>query len=315
MGNTVGARPAKGLILMFSYTETRQIIDGAGDIKETFDIGFIGSPLDIRGRSSIAIVKNKAAQIHKIEYQQSNYSIQIDGVEHPLIDYMKSKPFDAAESVLIDATNLAFPEIAILLRLIHTNSNVKTVSFIYCEPEKYTKAVYTDAASRYELSDNIEEPQFIPSFFTFNRKKPKRLFAFLGFEARRFTRMVDPDDGETYESINPVFAVPPYQPGFEKVCFDENSRVLEKISNHQCHFVPSNHPYNALKLLRKAINIYEKADNDIVIAPLGNKPCTIAVAMIAAENENVSVIFDFPTKKSNRTDGVKNTYLFSALVE
>ena len=76
-----------------------------------------------------------------------------------------------------------------------------------------------------------------------------------------------------------------------------------------------NLPLDQVRKLRPVINIYEKADNDIVIAPLGNKPCTIAVAMIAAENENVSVIFDFPTKKSNRTDGVKNTYLFSALVE
>lgn len=300
---------------MFSYTETRLIDDSSEDIKERFDIGFIGEPLDIRGKSSIAIVKDKTTRVQKIKYYQNNYSVKIDGIEHPLIQYMKSNPFDIAQSVLIDATNLAFPEIVILLRLIHTNSKVKTVSFIYCEPEKYAKAVYTDAASRYELSDNIEEPQFIPSFFTFNRKNSKHLFAFLGFEARRFTRMVDPDGGETYESINPVFAVPPYQPGFEKVCFDENSRVLEKISRHQCHFVPSNHPYNALELLRKAVTIYQKSNSDLVIAPLGNKPCTIAVAMIAAENTEVSVVFDFPTKKNNRTDGVMKTYLFSASIE
>ena len=300
---------------MFSYTETRLIEGSADSIDERFDIGFIGSPLDIRGRSSIALVNAKASSVHSVEYSQNNHSIQVDGNEYQLMQYMKSNPLKTAQSVLIDATNLAFPEIAILLRLIHTNSDVKSVSFIYCEPEKYTKAVYIDAASRYELSGSIEEPQFIPPFFNFNRKKPKHLYAFLGFEARRFTRVVDPDDGEIYESVNPVFAVPPYQPGFEKICFDENARVLEKISNHQCHFVPSNNPYNALILLRKARKIHKKAGENLVVAPLGNKPCAIAVAMIAAENDDVSVIFDFPTKKSNRTDGVKKTYLFSTLIE
>lgn len=300
---------------MFLYTDTLLVNDSVNDIQECFDIGFIGSPLDIRGKSSIAIVKGKSAQVHNIEYRQDNYSVKIDNTEHPLKTYIKTNPFKDAQSALIDATNLAFPEIVILLRMIHENSKVKKVSFIYCEPEEYSKGVYIDAASRYELSDNIEEPQFIPSFFTFNRKKSKRLFAFLGFEARRFTRVVDPDNGESYESITSVFAVPPYQPGFEKICFDENSRVLEMVSNHQCHFVPSNHPYDALRLLRKALKIYEKLDSNLVVAPLGNKPCTIAVAMVAAENENVSVIFDFPTKKSNRTEGVKKTYLFSTSVE
>ncbi|MBR9907537.1 MAG: hypothetical protein GYB30_05720 [Gammaproteobacteria bacterium] len=299
---------------MFSFTENRLIVDGTKELRDKFDIGFIGSPLDIRGKHSISLIKQISKTCKSINYNHMNHSVTIDGTTIPLLNLNQEEMFGNAVSVVVDATNLAFPELAILLRFLLKTARVWKVSFIYSEPQQYTKSVYGEPTIHYELSDNIEPPQFVPSFYSFNRSRTKHLFAFLGFESRRFIRMVDPDDGEVYGSVNPIFAVPPYQPGFEKISFDENSRVLEKSSNSDCFFVPSNHPYSALKLLRETYDTYKKLGEDLVVAPLGNKPCTIATAMAAAENERISVLFDFPTKRSNRSSGVEKVYLFTALI-
>lgn len=299
---------------MFSFIENRLIENDTKKLQDKFDVGFIGSPLDIRGKHSISLIKQISKSYKSISYNNMNHSVTIDDTTTPLLNLNQEEMFGTSASVVVDATNLAFPELAILLRFLLKSAHAQRVSFIYSEPQQYTKSVYREPTIHYELSDNIESPQFIPSFFSFNRSRIKHLFAFLGFESRRFIRMVDPDDGEVYGSVNPIFAVPPYQPGFEKISFDENSRVLEKSNNSDCFFVPSNQPYSALKLLREIYDIYEKLGEDLVVAPLGNKPCSIATAMAAAENERISVLFDFPTKKSNRSSGVEKVYLFTASI-
>lgn len=302
---------------MFSFLPSKQFKSNQEvDIEFKYDLGLLGESVDKRGSvSRIVVRENSNAQL-ELSYEHENFKVKVGKSEMTLLDFLKSNFFSNSKNILLDTTNLSFPEIAVLLKAIFNTSQPHRISFLYCEPDKYNMKVWSPADIRgFELTHKLSPVDFIPTFYNASLPgKEKYLLAFLGFEDTRFSRVIDPDFGGEFSAIGAAFSVPPFQTGFETHSLMANSRVLQDNNIDEPFFVAGNQPFDALELISKLIRSCAASNQELVVAPLGTKPTAIAVALVAAMTEDVSVIFDFPEKKNNRSSGVGTIHYYPLVV-
>lgn len=278
-----------------------------------YDLSLTTSCVDSRGEYSKEVAAQSSNKQIEVSYDHNLLSVSYGNRKESLQEFLNKNDIDEANSILFDATNLAFPEIAIVLRAALTNSKVNRVGFIYSEPASYLVKVTTPLETRgYDLSSKINKLDFIPKFYNHsNSENSAYLLAFLGFEYTRLARLIDPDETEPFKHMAVCIAAPPFQTGWEMHALMAHSHLLEKIKIDDTHFVPGNQPYETYK----KIGFVKKANSNLTLAPFGTKPMSIAAALAAAEDETISVIFDFPTKKKDRSTGIGNTHHYGVLVK
>lgn len=102
-----------------------------------FSHGFVGTPIDDRSQYSIEFVKRECQSTSLFQYRQQTLDVVIDGVPiecHLLEKHIeKNKP----TSVLVDSTSLDIPELALILKALHSYPGIRIV-LLYVEPIEYT---------------------------------------------------------------------------------------------------------------------------------------------------------------------------------
>ncbi|MFY0678397.1 MAG: hypothetical protein JXR18_14060 [Neptuniibacter sp.] len=296
---------------MYEFLPSKQFPGNNINLGFEYDLGLIGESVDTRGNVSVRIVRDHSKLQHELKYDHDNLSVRHGNSHIALKEYLKGSCFEGIKSLLIDSTNLPFAEIAIALRAALRSGAVERISFVYCEPDEYKMCVWTPTALRgFELTEKLNEFDFIPTFYSSYVDKNSYLLAFLGFEDTRFKRVIDPDLGGGFSGIGAAFSVPPFQTGFDNHSLMANSRVLHDSNITEPFFVAGNQPYDALELIGRVWRARKSESESLVLAPLGTKPNAIAVALAAAEDEEISVIFDFPVKRSNRSEGIGTSHYF-----
>ena len=137
------------------------------------------------------------------------------------------------------------------------------------------------------------------------------LVVFLGFENDRLSRIIENDEGAKYKIYTPILAVPAFVPGWENISLRRHYLELKNFNN--ILFAPANNPYEAQEVLT-TIQHNSKLDN-IVIAPIGTKPHALGAIVFLINSKkkglNVGIVYDFPKKKENRTDGIGNIHEYT----
>jgi hypothetical protein len=235
-----------------------------------------------------------------------------------LFDFFESTHFLDQESVLFDATNLGFAEIVIILRHIVDNGVADNIGFFYSEPSFYKDKVTTPNQVRaFDLSEKVNDIDIIPSFYSHvGDDIGSYLLAFLGFEDVRLSRALNTDEGNDFDELSVAFTVPPFQTGWEGHALMANSLVLENESNlRESFFVSGNQYISAYRLIVEQKQYAERANMVLSLAPLGAKPSSIAVALAAATDKELNVLYDFPKRKPMSSSGIGKSHHYRVEIE
>ncbi|MFW2273400.1 hypothetical protein [Burkholderia orbicola] len=296
----------------------KQEVIVAGDLKQgdEFDIAFHGNnQLDDRSQASVKISTGAARRSLRVSYDSQTFCLTIADKCYRS-DELESIPLDyAARTIVIDATTMEFPEMALLLYAYrHFSPNRKpTCSFIYAEPVEYVKNVQeVNEAVAYQLTVTFGERRPIPQFAAaLSANHKAHLVAFLGFEGTRVLRVLQDDDGNFYKTVTVVFGVPPFQSTWDLHSLMANTDLLT-LSNPRVSFSGANDPLGAYQLLAKVQSgLQGSGCSRLAVAPFGTKPTAIGAALYCVENRIMRVIYDYPVRKQGRTKGVHCVHRYS----
>ena len=279
----------------------------------TFSLAIYGDSLDARTEYSINEVQRIATKSYPFKYDGDELKIQIgsDCIEcHDLYDYLKSIALET--SVLLDATSLDVPELALILSAFK-DAEISAVDIFYVEPESYSEDTsYYSQTSNYNLSDNILgfENTGVPgvsmpvddyatsSFVIFGGFEPSRLLgAFEAYEMNRDNSFI-------------VIGVPGFKFGWDSISFRSNLKVLsDNQMSDAIKFSSANCPVSTYRLLNEVRACV--GANNIFLLPLGTKPSSLGALLYMIQNRaNTFLLFDRPVRKVGRTSGVGKKYMY-----
>ena len=133
----------------------------------SYDLVFVGTPIDERGQASIEKAKIAAKQLIEVHYDQETFCLFAQGrlfSANPrgLRQFTEAFP---ATRLLVEATTLEFPEILLLIKAYLSVESLE-IGFFYVEPESYEKRVGQDAEDlhAFALRDGYRAFSPIPGF-------------------------------------------------------------------------------------------------------------------------------------------------------
>lgn len=280
-----------------------------------FDVAFFGrDDLDDRSRHSAALSRAVARRHCPVRYDAAAFTLTVDGQTVSVNDLEDLFRSIRAQSILLDATTLEFPEILYVLAAYRMQSPRPHCGFFYVEPDGYKlkeAGAHVVPGSAFDLSQGFKERNSLPLFARLLSDTNKaHLIAFLGFEGDRLMRELDGDDGHFYRRVSIVFGIPPFQPSWDLHALMANSSLLER-QNTNVLYCGANNPLSAYRLLHEAHAGIAAGDlNRLVVAPFGTKPMALGVALYCLDNEVLSPIYDHPVRKPDRTFGVNRRHWY-----
>lgn len=284
--------------------------------KGSFDLAFYGRE-DLDDRSKFSAPQSRSLARHSafVQYDPNSFELTVDGNVFRADDLEDIPRQFPASSIVIDATTMDFPEIALILRAYRrlTFRPARCV-FIYTEPSEYVRRPIGECptpGSAFDLSAGFRAKNAIPAFTPLLSGGTKaHLVAFLGFEGARLLRVLSDDDGHFYTDVTVVFGTPPYQATWDMHALMANTRLVEQFGP-SVRFSGANNPRGAYLLLQQ---VHQGLDgspcNRLAVAPFGTKPAAIGAALYCVETDPIRVVYDHPERKEGRTRGVHRTHWF-----
>ncbi len=280
-----------------------------------FDVAFYGrDDLDDRSRHSAALARSAARRSYQVRYEPSRFTLTIGECEFK-VDALEDvfRRF-RAQSLVLDATTLEFPEILYLLSAYRMQPKRPRCGFFYVEPEGYRQRpenMEVVPGNAFDLSEAFLGNLQLPPFTRMLSDQHKaHLVAFLGFEGDRLMRVLDADDGHFYQRVSIVFGIPPFQPSWDLHALMANSSLLER-PNTTVMYCGANNPRAAYELLRNAHDgMMAGPINRLSVAPFGTKPMALGAALFRLEHDVLTPLYDHPVRKANRTYGVHRRHWY-----
>lgn len=211
----------------------------------------------------------------------------------------------ASKNILVDLSSLDHVTIMVLTKVLITTAKPKSLFASYIRPKKYEIS-----KSELPLSDNIGDVACIPTFVR-RETDNQTLCAFIGFEGLRLKNLVE----STFNvaKFRPIIAFPSGTIEWYNTTMWNNMDVLKSYSDDMTiHKCLSESIFGTIKLLENVL----KDDKNVIIAPLGTRPHSMATAIYASKNNNVRIVYDFVEEKENRSVGIDyiNIYHLSSFL-
>lgn len=280
-----------------------------------FDVAFYGrDDLDDRSRHSADLVRAVARRSYQVRYEPSRFTLSIDGRRFKVDDLEDVFREFRAQSLVLDATTLEFPEILYLLSAYRKQPKRPRCGFFYVEPQRYRQRpenMEVVPGNAFDLSEGFLGNLQLPPFTRMLSDQHKaHLVAFLGFEGDRLMRVLDADDGHFYQRVSIVFGIPPFQPSWDLHALMANSSLLER-PNTSVLYCGANNPRAAYALLRDAHDGMTAGPiNRLSVAPFGTKPMALGAALFRLEHDILTPLYDHPVRKPNRTFGIHRRHWY-----
>lgn len=275
-----------------------------------YTIAFSGNPIDDRGRFTTDTLDKKISKNHHISYDAENFIIKINNepIKANNSNYFYEK-FEG-ESALLDATTLDVPELILLTKFLF--STCQRIGYIYAEPESYKlKTIDNGELHNFTLSETYSPFMPIPGFTPeLTTQKQGNLLVFLGFEPSRLSRALSPDEVAHIKTSSVVFGIPPFHASWEMHSLMQNAETLKEAQVKEVHFAGANDPLTTLNLIKQFAQSFDLSNERLILAPLGTKPAAIGVSLFSAIHDNVRIMYDFPKKLPDRTQGIGKIHHF-----
>lgn len=290
---------------MIRFIDMRQLPIDADSTPEQFDLAFVGSELDDRGRRSLEISRRSAGRVVQVAYNADTFTLQLDGESFRASNLERIRQAYPAGSALLDATSLDPVEILILTRAFLYCEERRRLGYVYVEPDRYMPAaneIGMDYA--FAFADEFRGLRPVPGFAgELRNDETGRLVACLGFEADRLDRILQDDDGNFIQHVTLIFGIPPYRTSWEMHALLPHERVIAQHRSREVTFAGANNPKATFECLKQSVQAVGNGQR-LILAPLGSKPSAIGMALFACCRDDVRLEYDFPVRSPGRTQGV-----------
>lgn len=292
---------------MIRFADMSRLPAGVNSTPERFDVVFVGTAVDDRGRHSLQIARNSAGSVVEVRYDPDTYKLHLGANEFRASDMNAIRQTYPQAMLLMDATSLDAVEMLLLIKaFLNDMDGRRRLGFVYAEPGRYMPAdssIGMDYAFRFANSFKGLKP--VPGFANELRQDQSgRLVACLGFEADRLDRILQGDDDAFIKHVTLIFGVPPYRTTWEMHALLPHERVInERRTSCELAFAGADNPKSAYEYLKESFRAIGR-DERLIIAPLGSKPSSIGMALFACCHDNIRLTYDFPERLEGRTEGV-----------
>ena len=279
---------------------------------------FYGTAVDERSETAIELLKKSSAKSFHFSYDHRNYRMQMGNTKDHWMNIANSiRNIDCNEFV-IEATSLAFPEILLLLNAINENPAAASIKLLYVEPKEYRlrqNKVYS--YDDFDLSQGYEQFAGIPGFIK-SRDQKIPIAVFLGFERTRLGQLLNNDDFSTYNKLAPIVPLPAFVLGWENRTINHHLEYFtSEFGFTRLFYAGASNPYRAYRCLEE---ISFEHNHSFRVIPIGTKPNAIGCAAFLVNSlhdkeKEVDVLFDFPEKKKNRSDGIGKINVYTLSVK
>lgn len=279
-----------------------------------WDIAIIGNinneQIDTRSSTACSFASSHAQTTFRIEYIGATNQLLIDG-EKGNAGMLRTK-LKGAKSLLIEATTLSCPEILKILNAAN-QEEIHNISFLYLEPKEYRRKIegrLTDMRD-FDLNENRKFVGVRGFMANIEEMEPKgKVVFFLGYEKSRL--------GQAFAQLEKIqewpkaciFGIPAFQPSWE----------IDSIANNVHHLCDYNFEIlyaaassvEAPYLLLNKLAATDKAQDPILIAPLGTKPHTIAACLFLIEHneDRAFLLYDHPLSITGRSSSINRWHLY-----
>ena len=252
------------------------------------------------------------ARLHSTDRSRARF--QVDGLS-VLISLRSSESVSrflsakSYSSYYLDVTGLPHHVWAPLLRVLC--SRCESVFCVYVEPADYRQSEMPTESTLFDLSEKIEGISPLPGFASFPSViEDDTLFvALLGFEGARFAHMLE-NLQPNRDQIFPVVGVPGFRAEYPFYTYVGNrAQLLETRSWQNVRFAAANCPFSLYYLL---IELSERLpQRRMVVGMIGTKPHAIGAVLFHLRHPHrVELVYDFPVRKAQRTEGTSRVCLY-----
>lgn len=279
----------------------------------SWELAVIGEDGDVDERSKVACTyaRSSATTTHMVRFDISGQKneLRLNGAALRLAA-LKAR-FAGVQSLLVEASNLSFPEI-LYVTLAAIDAKIPKLRFVYVEPREYRRDIKGGLCDQrnFDLSDN-RRFQAIPRFQTnLSETEAGQAVFFLGFEGSRLGQALEQQEVLRSWGKHVVFGVPAFAPGWEIDAMANNVQYLGK--GDEVKYAAAASADAAYRLLCKLLE-HDKEEKPILVAPLGTKPHAIGAALFLIENESLDralLLYDHPTPSSGRSIEVRRWHFF-----
>lgn len=290
---------------------TRSVDPGAELAPEArWAVGYVGKPLDPRGRAAIAWAKERCDLVIEVEYD--NGSLLCAGKQlfpKALSDQIKGK-----SAVLLEATTLGLVEVLHVMKTAHKVESSQ-LDILYVEPGNYTDSENDPLqwGRDFSLSDNLNFAAV--NGFRLDRSGISRgqIVAFLGFEGGRLRQAIEQMTPEGW-SLHAVFGIPGFEPGWDINAFSNNIGAINDQHIWSIHYCAASSVSAAYDLLNSIHNREQWQETPTIVLPMGTKPHGLAASLFLCENstfQQSGLNYDHPQKKPDRSKFIRKWHLYS----
>ena len=236
-----------------------------------------------------------------VRFQYYSAGIIRDGNEIDLnigIPYVL-KYFGVQEkNVLIDLSSLGHLLIMYLTKIILCQVIPKTLFASYIRPQKYSST---------NLTDKILGVKSVPGFV--KREKDKQILcSFIGFEGIRLKAIIEAL--HNIDSFVPIVEFPSGAPQWYRITMWNSMDVINcdtwDSTVYKCF---SDSIIEAVNLLSNILILSN--DKQVVLAPIGTRPHSMACAIYACNHANASIVYDYAVENEHRTEGISEITIYN----
>jgi hypothetical protein len=173
---------------------------------------------------------------------------------------------------------------------------------LYAEPTEYVRHPDT---GEFDLTRRHQPRRAVPGFARQRRPGNAIVVALLGFEGIRLTHLLE--ELQDVLDVAPVLGVPSFRPGWNLrslagAVVPLNSRDMEI---HACPAHSVTEAYNILDAIA-----HSSPAHNIILAPIGTRPHTLAAAIYASHHSRVLIEYDNPLESLNRSIGIGSLHAY-----
>ncbi|EGG34824.1 hypothetical protein [Paenibacillus sp. HGF5] len=208
-------------------------------------------------------------------------------------------------NIVLDMTSIPTEVLFLLMKSFH-DENFDDFSIVYVQPDEYLKQEQDiGLMSEFQLSEEHSPISAIPGFLRLpEEEKEPLLVVFIGFEGGRFQELFEHIVTDGPVDIIPILPMPSFTAGWHMVGIYQNLQTLKTADIlTEIRRVTAWDPFHALSLLDKHYELRQES-NQIIVAPLGTKPHTLATVLFAIKHSNVRIMYDHPRVSGNRSKGI-----------
>lgn len=279
----------------------------------TWDYAFTGRCIDDRGHIAAEFSNFKSSILREVIYSASDTRIKIGDAEiwaDDIQDYLVGMGINSSSRVLIESTTIGVAELLLLIQSL-SDMNCRSFDVLYLEPMHYTKrSIEFIERHSFNLSTEFEGFKAIPGHaLAFDYRD--KVAVLCGYESDRLGRAFEELDllGRNCQLF---FGMPPYTVGWDKNTYTNYLPLIESQNiSSEFYYTGASNPLAVYERLER---IYLGLDHNqkLFIMPIGPKPMSLGACIykVSKNVENLSIIYDHPIKKKNRSTQVSRWNLY-----